>query len=120
MKRIEVRNKSLIFYKKDDEVDLFIEQSTMEGLWGLPEEVDVDITEWMSREQILSDIFDGCEDQAQQMRVIGALDLKPSFLAMLDNDNYPLARYKMQEAFNEGLIIEADLILVNSVIPGGS
>lgn len=119
MKKIIVISKGieLSFYRKNEDVDPFIIENISE--WGYPEEIEIKVMEWKNKKTIIAEIFAECEDTPQQMRLATALDSKSSFSAALENDNYDLARYKMSEAYNEGLITNADMTLVNNIIPTG-
>jgi hypothetical protein len=69
------------------------------------------------RIQILNEIMAACEPAEQLPRMLDALDKYPSFIAALDNFNYPLARSRLNKALNAADILQADYDLCDGKIP---
>ena len=67
--------------------------------------------------QMLGDLFENCVDQTQQMRLLAALDNRPSFTIALDNQNFPLAHVLMGMSMADGDITEVDVTLIESIVP---
>lgn len=70
-----------------------------------------------SARTILGNLFESCADQAQQMRLLAALDKRPSFDRAIENQNFPLAYTLMAMSLADGDIIEADVTLIESIVP---
>jgi len=66
---------------------------------------------------LLGELFEACADQAQQMRLLAALDKRPSFDRAIENQNFELAHTLKNMSFADGDIIQADVDLIDSIIP---
>jgi len=66
---------------------------------------------------LLGELFEGASSQDQQMRLLAALDKRPSFDRAIQNQNFPLAHTLKQMSFNDGDIIQDDVDLIDQKIP---
>jgi hypothetical protein len=73
--------------------------------------------ETRSRESILGEILESCQDQPQVDRLFTAVRNDDVFVFALDNFNYALARQLATAQEAAGTITQADLDLVLSIIP---
>lgn len=69
------------------------------------------------RIDIMRDIFYSAEPTAQAPRLIGAIDALPSFVAMLDQKNWPLARSRAAQGLTDAIIEQDDYDLIDSKLP---
>ena len=66
---------------------------------------------------LLGDLFEACADQAQQMRLLAALDKRPSFDRAIQSQNFPLAHNIKSQSFADGDITQDDVDLIDQKIP---
>jgi len=70
------------------------------------------------RVDIMREIFYGATSQEQAERLIGAIDAMPSFIAMLDQRNWALARARASAGIAAEIITQDDYDLIDSKMPG--
>lgn len=80
--------------------------------------VNADAFVYKCRTCIMSELLNSCEPTTQLPRCMAALDKNATFIAALDNDNYPLARLRAQAAVAAGDLEQADYDLIDSIVPG--
>jgi hypothetical protein len=66
---------------------------------------------------LLGDLFEACADQGQQMRLLAALDKRPSFDRAIQNQNFELAHTIKGLSFADGDINQDDVDLIDQKIP---
>jgi hypothetical protein len=69
-----------------------------------------------SRVAILDRLYNSCS-QEEILQLAGILDKKASFIVALDNKNWDLARYKVNESKDESLITEEMAIKIIGFLP---
>jgi len=69
------------------------------------------------RVDIMKGIFYNAEPTAQAPRLIGALDEMPSFVVMLDQKNWEMARGRAAQGVAQAVIEQEDYDLINSKLP---
>jgi len=71
----------------------------------------------MTRELIMSAIYDQAEPVTQLPRLMSALNTQAVFIVALDNYNFDLARLIVQQLVDASLITTDDQTLVDGIIP---
>lgn len=79
--------------------------------------VNADAWVHKSRCCIMSELLNSCEPTTQLPRCMAAMDHNATFIAALDNDNWPLARSRAAAAVTAGDLTQDDYDLIDSILP---